>query len=222
MVDFSDSQQIAMKRAMGRIELECRSGDSLINLDGVAANVHETRTDALCLQKGEELFHNERWTLEGCIFHWMQSVKKVKTAAKFVDHKDQEKWVKMVEACRTAKSTAEFKAAEKAARDAFPRAEDWFDWWTNPLHGSLIFESMKPQAEGSDAAEDSASGRRKPRTNNVSESNNRDQKRTAGKTQMTLAEAVTAAFCYTNENAAKVTRPYPPAITLRCSRNNAF
>ena len=29
------------QRVMGEIELECQSGASLINLDGVAANVHQ-------------------------------------------------------------------------------------------------------------------------------------------------------------------------------------
>ena len=50
----------------------------------------------------------------------------------------------MVATCKDAFTESNFNSACKKARRAFPLATNWFNWWFNPQHGSLIMRGLMP------------------------------------------------------------------------------
>ena len=195
MVDFSDAQQKSIMWAFGMVEIETLGQH--LNVHGLPTDEFVLALDLRAVEGGRVLFENGMVKLVGCYFHWKQSLEKTMKNSKFVKADEQRKLHGMVEQCRTAQTPRDFEKCARAARLAFPEAEDWFNWWFNPIHGSLIHESMKPKNDDPDGAAESASGLRKPRTNNASEANNRDQKRCAPTQNASLGEAITSAYWYT-------------------------
>jgi hypothetical protein len=92
----------------------------------------------------------------------------------------------------TARTMDEFNDAVRTMERRFPGARTWLKWWTNVLHGVLIFPAMRSHI----LREDIEAFYRKPPTNNITEANNRATARFIDYNHLPVVLAVRKCFLW--------------------------
>jgi hypothetical protein len=151
--------------------------------------LREENCTAPFTEDGNKRFHAN---LKGCLFHFRQSVKNVKSNGHVVDVSMATVFQQLADRMYDALTMPEFEKAVSDMRQRFPKARTWISWWTQPGHRNLIFKACRNDA----FHEELRSFYNMPTTNNVVESNNRSTNRFLSYKDMPIVIAAHDVFKY--------------------------
>jgi hypothetical protein len=107
--------------------------------------------------------------MKGCKFHWKQSVKHCSHNGHVIPQSLQSDFQVLATQMERAETMDDFHEAVRTVEKKFPGARNWVKWWTNPLHGLLIFPAMRSHH----LFEEIEDFYKKPTTTCIVEANNR-------------------------------------------------
>jgi superfamily II DNA helicase RecQ len=168
IVDFADSQRKGFIQAVLRLHREAF---------GASAPFDENRHLA---------------KLKGCKFHWKQSVKHCSHNGHVVPDTLRHDFASLALQMETASTMNDFNDAVHMMERKFPGARTWLKWWTNVLHGVLIFPAMRSHH----LYEEIEDFYKKPATNNIVEANNRATARFIDYAHLPVVLAVRKCFLW--------------------------
>ena len=168
IVDFADSQRKGFIHAVQMLHQEAF---------GTSAPFDESRHLA---------------KLKGCKFHWKQSVKHCSHNGHVVPDALRHEFITLSTQMETAGTMDGFNDAVRTIERRFPGARTWLKWWTNVLHGVLIFPAMRSHI----LREDIEAFYKKPPTNNITEANNRATARFIDYNHLPVVLAVRKCFLW--------------------------
>ncbi|THU80138.1 hypothetical protein K435DRAFT_638761, partial [Dendrothele bispora CBS 962.96] len=79
----------------------------------------------------------------GCEHHYRKSVHKVSRAQGILSKDSQTAFKRLAMDLCTVKTEAEFTATVEEIQDKFPQLFPWLNWWLEPEHARMIFDSQR-------------------------------------------------------------------------------
>ncbi len=142
--------------------------------------------------------------VKGCEFHYYQSVERQR---KKMGPEPGRHLMGMARALQTTRDMNTFDAIRSSIVSVYPNLKGWMKWWSNVLHGAMIFPAMRAAVTG----ETELQFKHLPTTNNQSESINSSKvKLLHARSQ--LCPGILDSFLYTlkQEKSDAAVRTLPP------------
>ncbi|CAD6891507.1 unnamed protein product, partial [Tilletia caries] len=129
VVDFSLAQRNGFKKAYARWRV---SFTSLADLSEAARDAEIASFEAHAAS-----------LLKGCLFHFHQSVKRVKNNGNFVRVTMQDTFMSLIHAALAAKTEDVLHTTFASLFNKFPECTEWLAWWLQCDTACMIFRSLK-------------------------------------------------------------------------------